>query len=615
MNKDAKEMIRELIEKVGNDAKDIIVNGLNLQQKGSNYRCPKISNHKNGDKNPSLSWKENDFYFHCFTCGEHINIYTYYKNYLNYSFSEIMNEENISGLDEKRTAFRNNFKSEKEKLNDSEFIFLEKRGINKDTIKNFKLYNSNNCIGIPYLKNNLLIAVKKRTLSGKIKNLSITGSKFYLYNSDNTTFDEPVVITEGEFDAMIVYQSGYKNVMSVGTGANSVNNLFEQAGEFLTKFNSIVLFTDNDKYGLEMDKKFIDKFKRKISTVDKNLYKGEKDANDIYLKYGKEQILKIIESGKTTFDGEWDLERNPYTELDYSGTKFIKTGIKSLDYAINTIQSKTVSLITGRSNAGKSTFVNQIMISAIEEGFKCYLVAGEGEKNKIMNKFYSGIVGSRKELYIEKAFGLRTIKEPKPEVLKAIQKWHKNKLKLFVKSLSKYKNESQLFEMLEYKIRTEHYDLIILDNLMSLLVVSDAKNKNEAQGQFVEKCHHLAKSTNCAIIIVLHPNKTYKAGKEMEFEQISGTSDMPNKADTIINVIRIINPEDNIGSKIQVAKNRDFPELPTIDCMYDYNTNSYLELVKGNAVRINASGWEKYLSDDVDKNTYERIVVKDESPF
>ncbi len=41
-----------------------------------------------------------------------------------------------------------------------------------------------------------------------------------------------LIITEGELDCNIIYQCGYSNVTSVGTGANSLDKLFEQERKF-----------------------------------------------------------------------------------------------------------------------------------------------------------------------------------------------------------------------------------------------------------------------------------------------------------------------------------------------------------------------------------------------
>jgi 5S rRNA maturation endonuclease (ribonuclease M5) len=62
-------------------------------------------------------------------------------------------------------------------------------------------------------------------------------------------------------------------------------------------FDEIILFTDNDKFGNEMDKAFLDEFKQCVSTVDKSLYLDCKDSNEIYLKHGVEQLKKVVASG------------------------------------------------------------------------------------------------------------------------------------------------------------------------------------------------------------------------------------------------------------------------------------------------------------------------------
>lgn len=596
LTRDALDMIDSLITEYGDTAEQIIADGLGLDKKGNGYRCPNVHAHKHGDKNPSMGWVKGKNYFNCLGCGEKINIYTYFRNYLNFTFSEIMARGGIESAQQTRKTFLTNTNAEKGKLTPEQMAYIKSRGITEETAKHFKLVNMGGAIGLPYLKNGIPVGIKKRLLNDSAgrKNISVTGSKFFWFNHDSTTYGETLIVTEGEWDAMIVHQCGFPNVVSVGCGANAVKTLFEQSDEFLSKFNEIVLFTDRDKAGEEMDKAFLVEYQGKVATVSKDLYEGCKDANEVYLKHGEARIKTIIASGKVTFDGEWDLDSLPYEGLTTGDIKFIPTGISSLDFAVNMIQTKTVTLITGRSNAGKSTFVSQIMASAIDKGFKVYLAIGEGNKDKVINKFYTSLIGYDKRYYDTVMFNIRELKEPKQDVLAAIRRWHKGKLKMFVKSLSEYRNEEQLFQMLEYKLRTESFDMVILDNLMSLLTVSKASEKNELQARFVEKCHSLAVATNTAILLVLHPNKTYKKGEEMDFEQISGTGDISNKADTIINVIRLDEPDGPVSSRVQVAKNRDYENLPTIDCTFDRETSTFAEVKDGSVMTTCINGWRRF---------------------
>ena len=103
----------------------------------------------------------------------------------------------------------------------------------------------------------------------------------------------------------------------------------------------------------------------------------------------------------------------------------------------------------------------------------------------------------------------------------------------------------------------------------------------------------------------------------MDFEQISGTSDIPNKADVILNVIRVDkeNSENGETAKIQVAKNRDFPELPTVPCLFNIATSFYQEIdaetnkAKGKIFK----GWRKYYKENPKVKPMQEIIT--EIPF
>jgi len=152
--------------------------------------------------------------------------------------------------------------------------------------------------------------------------------------------------------------------------------------------------------------------------------------------------------------------------------------------------------------------------------------------------------------------------------------------------------------------------MVLLDNLMSLLTVESATEKNESQAKFIDRCHALGVAYNTAIVIVLHPNKTYRKGQSMDFEQISGNSDIPNKADVILNVIRLDERHEDYTSetnaKIEVLKNRDFADLPSVDCFYNLDTNAYSET--GKKLKVVAT-WQQYLPG------YEKITQQGFEPL
>ena len=619
------EKIEEIKQKYGQQAEIIISNGLNLVSKGKNYRCPNTVAHTHGDKDPSMSWDRKALQFHCFGCGMNIDLYGYYREHLNYSHQEVISE--LLGADDyKKTSMqinRDTFTDNLKKIVPitKECIeYISKRGINTTTINEFKLTSYDGKIAFPYIKHETVIGYKTRKPMknpGKPKMGSITGSKPYLFNSQNVEVGLELIICEGEFDCMVISQCGFKNVVSVGAGAGSLNVLIEQAKDFLNKFENLIIVSDNDIAGTTMDKLFIEAFGDKAKLIDKKLYKHN-DINEEFIYFKEKKIIEIIESARFKIEGRRDLDKVPYKGLSSKTGKYIPTGISTIDNAINDLAPGCVTLITGRSNGGKTTLTKQIMANAIDKNNKVYLISGEGDQEILINELYQCVLGKDKNSYDVITINKRHHKEPKKEVLKALQQWHKGKFTLFNKGESKLKTMNQLFKMVETEIKVNKFDLVVIDNLMSILS-TQASEKLEAQADFAQRCHDLAKIYNTHIILVLHPNKTYKKGDSMEFEQISGSSDIANKADNIISVIREYEQEEinqGINGKICVLKNRYYPENPIVKINFERETGLLLEInEKTNNIEGYKFGWRKYFEDIKNMTLNEKYVTEINEPL
>lgn len=618
--------IKDIKEKYGQAAESIIANGLNLTKIGKKYRCPNTYAHNHGDKNPSMSWDPKALQFHCFGCGMNIDIYGYYKDHLNYTHQEILRELGDND-DYKNTSMQQNRNTFTEELKNITPItkecieYLGSRGITEETINYFKIRSYKGNIAFPYYKYESIVGYKIRKpipKPPKPKMTSITGSKPYLFNAQNIEISSELILCEGESDCMVISQCGYKNVVSVGAGATSMTALLEQSKEFLDKFEALIIVSDNDEAGNKMDKIFIDMFGGKAKLIDKKLYQY-KDINEEYYKFKEKKIIEIIESARFKIEGRRDLDRTPYKGLNAKTGKYIPTGLNTIDYAINDLAPGCVTLLTGRSNGGKTTFTKQIMANAIDKGNKVYLVSGEGDQEVLINGLYQCVIGRNEEYYNTVKINKRCHKEPKKEVLKAIQKWHKGKFTLFNKGESKLKTMDELFKMIEYEIKINKFDLIVIDNLMSVLSVQ-ASEKLEAQADFVQRCHDIANNYNTHIVLVLHPNKTYRKGESMDFEQISGSSDIPNKADNILNVIREYDQEkidEGVNGKIEVIKNRYYPDNPSCETYFEEDTGLLLEIEKDtrNAIAYTFH-WQQYLNNHTE-NEIEGLteVIIPECPF
>ena len=270
-----------------------------------------------------------------------------------------------------------------------------------------------------------------------------------------------------------------------------------------------------------------------------------------------------------------NLSENKYKSLKEKKGKYVPTGIDKVDYALNDLAPALVTLLSGRSNEGKTTFVRQIIANAINHNNKCCVINGEGDEEIWINEFYKTVVGRNPEMYKRVKINKRYYKEPTEEVLKQLEEWHRDKL--IINHADRVMSFNELFEELVKEIKQNKPDLIVIDNLMSLLNASSSE-KLTKQAEFVQNCHLIAVKFNLHIVIVVHPNKEYRKGNKPDFENISGNSDIYNKADNILWVSR---DWDNGGGKIYILKSRYFSEIHEVETAFDEETGLLCEIDNG----------------------------------
>lgn len=190
------------------------------------------------------------------------------------------------------------------------------------------------------------------------------GCEPILFNMDQVTNNKPLVITEGQIDAMAIYEAGYKNVVSVPCGCNNMDWI-ENCWEWLEGFNQIILFGDSDQCGQEMinicakrlgeercmipsqyPELIIEKDGEKINT-------GRicKDANEILYAYGAAYLLEMVKACQPApIKGVINLADVPF--VDPTTVPRIFTRIPTLDDMIAGLGEGTVTVLTGKRGEG-----------------------------------------------------------------------------------------------------------------------------------------------------------------------------------------------------------------------------------------------------------------------
>ena len=477
-------------------------------------------------------------------------------------------------------------------LTDQIIAFFEKRSIHESTLRDFKIgSDENGNIVFPFYRNNVLTFVKyryprsfpevkkeyenklktlppekKRELRPPMKEWRMKDTEPILFNMDNVSYNKPLIITEGQCDAMALYEAGCTNVVSVPSGAEDLEWI-NTCWDWLNSFKWFILFGDSDEPGLKM----ITSIKDRLGQ-DKCMIPSEypqfikdghdygricKDANEILYCYGPETLKEIVDACEADpVDGVLDLGRMP--KIDPLKIPRIMTKIPGLDKKIGGLAEGGLTVISGRRGNGKSTLIGPIALNAIEQGYKCCIYSGELTWYKVRNDMWLQATESK---YIGYAIDQRSNKpicQISDDIEDRINKWAEGKLFLFDNGFTPNKDKVEtVLKVFEACIRRYGCKLFIVDNLMML--VSSAKDKFQAQGETIAKLKDFARDYKVHVIVVAHPRKEQE-GAAVTNDSVSGSSEITDAADNVIFIQR---------PNIEIVKNRDFGELGKIVCTFN----------------------------------------------
>src|SRR3990172_5792631 len=160
--------------------------------------------------------------------------------------------------------------------------YLAKRKISAETIKKRQVGEKDGNMVFPYYdENNELVFVKYRPARkierGERKAWREPGGKPILYGMNLCKFDKPLIITEGECDALAVEEAGISNAVSVPSGAKDFTWI-DNCWDWFNEFEWIVLFGDADIPGEEMVKQICMKLGEERCFIVEQKYK---DANEL----------------------------------------------------------------------------------------------------------------------------------------------------------------------------------------------------------------------------------------------------------------------------------------------------------------------------------------------
>lgn len=452
--------------------------------------------------------------------------------------------------------------------------YFAQRGISKDTMDAFGISaDERGNIIFPFYRDKELVYVKYRKpqkykKGDGPKEWGERNTEPILFGMDLAAFNKPLFITEGEIDAMSLYEAGVTNVVSVPCGCNNLE-FVNLCWDWLEKFQQIVLFGDGDEPGVEMVSTLMKRLGEDRCMIAPEypelLIDGErggrpcKDANEILYAYGKDGLREVADSCEPApIKGVLNLA--DVTMIDPTTKPRIFTRIPALDHAIGGLAEGSVTVFSGKRGEGKSTLGGQLLLNAIQQGYSVCAYSGELPAQTFLNWI---LLQATENKYIAARTDSRTGKNYAVvpyDVQRRVKEWINNKFFLFDNNYSPdIPQEEAIVRTFTLCARRYGCKTFLVDNLMTILSETNTENENKVQGKFVAALKAFAVKYKVCVLLVCHPRKT-KAGEKFTSEDVAGSANITNLADTVINIEK---------PNIRITKNREFGTCDYIPCSYD----------------------------------------------
>ena len=469
------------------------------------------------------------------------------------------------------------------------YEYFESRKISKETVDAFRIQSdSRGMIVFPFYVNGVNVFEKLRRPwkpkedEKKLKEWRTPGTKAVLFGMDQCSFAQPLVITEGQIDAMSLYEAGITNVVSVPSGCDDLSWI-ENCYDWLDKFKTFILFGDNDEPGRKMVQTVATRLDESRCMIVENYPLRPdgsecKDANEILFFHGEFELIDMVENAKMApIKGILNLASViPY---DPTTVQRIKTMIPALDEAIGGLVEGGITVMTGKSGDGKSTLTGLLLLNAIEQGYNVCAYSGELGKEKFQEWINLQCAGSE---YIGLKYDPIRGKEI-PHLPYAVQQrimeYYDGHFFLFDNNEPFEHNQSEsIIEVFTNAVRRHGCKLFLVDNLMTAL--SDSEEETKAQGKFVNALKKFATRFGVHVLIVAHPRKT-KQGEKLQKDDVGGNSAIVNLADSAIVMER---------PNLRIIKNREGGIQKLIECCYCGDSRRIYQADKGD---LNHFSWNR----------------------
>lgn len=557
--------IMEAKEILGDEQAHLIAEMLQLEGFDANNLKAKCCFHE--EDTPSLVYNKKNHSYHCFGCSKNVDLINCLMMKKGMTFIEAVQELfELAGVQysfgehgvKTRTQFV--YPEEESKENDMTQVYeyLASRGISKETVDYCDVRATandkhKNVVFNFYDTRDVLCLVKYRPTKEVKKGDPKTWKQkdadvaHLLFNMNRINPTEPLIICEGEIDAMTCIECGFQNTVSIPFGASDMKWIAENY-EFLEQFKEIIFCGDNDQPGQKMVKDAsyrLGSWRCKIVEIPQVKIRGGKnpkyvkDINDVLIHQGRQEVINLINSAAATPVPSL-VAYSDIKEKDLSDVDGVGFGIQGLNKELMRLYFGTFNLVGGTPGSGKTSFLCQLACQALEEDQKVFLYSRE-LPDWMLKNWINFILAGPRHLDRYQTDDHSEYYKVQPEMSEIFNNYYGDNLLIY---RDEFPNTVEDIKVsMEAAARQFGVTTFILDNLTCIDLSSNENNQFQKQTEFANWLIQFSVKYNVATLLVVHPRKMQDSNATMSIYDYSGSSNLSNLAHRAFSLRRVTKQE------------------------------------------------------------------------
>ena len=423
------------------------------------------------------------------------------------------------------------------------------RGITPETAKTLRLgFDNKEHILFPRIHNEKILAIKYRSIRQKSFFYAKDMDPRVLFNTETIDILEPVFVTEGEFDAAILEQCGYRAVSMPSAGVR----LLPDMRKLLKQATCIYLAGDNDG---GVGNAYMKQLARELG---ENTYivnwPDAKDANQFFLKncggdvvLFKERVEELREKSHSTpvegFSSVLDrLRTTQGTDLRNDPTRLHFPWQDVDDINFNP-RGSVVVVYSTYSGTGKTVFTTQVAMHEAKRGETVVVYSPELRDENYIALLAAQWLGSSRQGGLDRANRITSQDYAlTAEILEFTyppqEKPHggpleRRQIQFYVGYAMPESETDKIIDFIEFTIRVTGATRFVIDTLHRIISGTGKESLADIEGRVVKRLEAIANKYGTIFILIGQSNKEAEGVKEKnrnEYGVLRGSRELSDVA-------------------------------------------------------------------------------------